>query len=1522
MFIVLSVALLIFCRKRARKEPPMETEYVSDTETNRLYEEIREVDRGSSYPPAETSTVYSYAKPNGVESTDEYSLVTAATFQKKTKDDPGNLNYSEVDFSNSGAASLHRAPCGYTDNALYSDPRVAQSSDVSHAEDASPLFTPLGLINALNLDRTGTEGADITVLCSFTFPGGRKLFCKGKCEEGNILVETTRDSEKRGRYSIDYKEGTYPVSETILYVGIAKLTRSDAGRYQCGLDRYVLDSYQDIEIRVTEGDSNLFKTKVTLRPFPTSVPSASTLTTTQILSSVPSSASPERTMQPQQGPTAPDGHGVVLYVRLTLVVMVIVLSASVLIFCRKRARKPRETADEAEYVNVTELILIQTCPHFLQADRECEEVREEDRGSRSPPIEILKRTRVNSPALRRICPSVQGPRPTAPPVVIQITSSTSSFGGLINALNLDRTETEGADITVLCSFSFPGGRKIFCKGKCEEGNILVETTGDSEKRGRYSIEYKGGTYPVSETILYVGIANLTRSDAGWYQCGLVRSALFPDSHQDIEIRVTEAPTSSKPKVTLRPFPTSVPSAPPERTTQPQQGQRDPDVTVLLVCCLCLWTRKYQSKQSVLLLSGAVLYVGLILVAMFIVLSVALLIFCRKRARKEPPMKTEYVSDTETNRLYEEIREVDRGSSSPPAETSTVYSYAKPNQPNGVESTDEYSLVTAATFQKKTKDDPGNLNYSKVDFSNSGVASLHSAPCGYTDNALYSDPRVAQSSDTKDDPINLNYSEVDSSNSSAASLHSAPCGDADNVLSAPRGTEGGDITVSCPFYLSGKRKIFCKGDCGKGDTLLQTTAHTAQKGRYSIRFKEGTAFPYSDTVLYVGITKLTKSDAGRYKCGFGRVFSPSYMEFEIRVEDGESFLDSSNLFTVSNLSLHTDHHAEFKLRTFISLPERTTQPQQGQTASDGVVLYVRLTLVIMVIVLSASVLIFCRKRARKPRALRDGNSGLTNAQNFVHTRTEGDNIKVGCSFPFPGGRKMFCKGKCEEGNILVETTIDSAQRGRYSIRYVAGTFPARETVLYVSITKLTKSDAGWYQCGLEDRPFPLLNSYQDFEIRVTDASLTSAPSASSLSSVPSSASPERTTHPQQGPTAPAGHGTFSLSFVFMDQEVSECGAVVRLTLVVMVIVLSASVLIFCRKRARKPRETADEAEYVNVTELILIQTCPHFLLADRECEEVREEDRGSRSPPIEMSTAVYYIKYSLHIFSTALRDGNSGLTNAQNLVRTGTEGDNIKVGCSFPLSRGRKMFCKGKCEEGNILVETTGDSAQRGRYSIRYVAGTFPARETVLYVSITKLTKSDAGWYQCGLKFRFGPDSYRDFEIRVTDAPASLTSAPSASSLSSVPSSASPERTTHPQQGPTAPAGHGVVLYVRLTLVVMVIVLSASVLIFCRKRARKPRETADEAEYVNVTELILIQTCPHFLLADRECEEVREEDRGSRSPPVEMSVLSTSHCRHFSEDKDPCKLTCFEEDLSLRAGPSPHSAPCGDPDNVLYFVLWD
>lgn len=50
---------------------------------DRVYEEIRNEDTQSRSPPAEISTVYTYTKPNGVETTnDNYSFVATASSQK------------------------------------------------------------------------------------------------------------------------------------------------------------------------------------------------------------------------------------------------------------------------------------------------------------------------------------------------------------------------------------------------------------------------------------------------------------------------------------------------------------------------------------------------------------------------------------------------------------------------------------------------------------------------------------------------------------------------------------------------------------------------------------------------------------------------------------------------------------------------------------------------------------------------------------------------------------------------------------------------------------------------------------------------------------------------------------------------------------------------------------------------------------------------------------------------------------------------------------------------------------------------------------------------------------------------------------------------------------------------------------------------------------------------------------------------------------------------------------------------
>ncbi|XP_051280319.1 uncharacterized protein LOC127376922 isoform X40 [Dicentrarchus labrax] len=293
---------------------------------------------------------------------------------------------------------------------------------------------------------------------------------------------------------------------------------------------------------------------------------------------------------------------------------------------------------------------------------------------------------------------------------------------LINAEIPVRTGSKGGNITVKCSFSFSGSRKIFCKRECEGKDILIETYNNRAQSGRYSIEYKEGTFPASKTILYVSITKLTKSDSGRYRCWLDR-AVFKDSTRDFELRVEDAPTTSKPKrktTTKAPFTPSVPSASTPTTTQSlssSSGSSTPSSSSPET------TNQPEQQQRA---AGPA----------------AVLIFCRKRASKpkEPPVETEYANGTEANRVYEEIREEDRQSRSPSAEISTAYTYAKYSKPDAVETTDEYSLITAAGPQNQTEDDLSKLTYSEVDLSNGAAALLHSAPRGDADNVVYSVPR--------------------------------------------------------------------------------------------------------------------------------------------------------------------------------------------------------------------------------------------------------------------------------------------------------------------------------------------------------------------------------------------------------------------------------------------------------------------------------------------------------------------------------------------------------------------------------------------------------------------------------------------------------------------------------------------------------------------------------------------------------------------------------------------------------------
>ncbi|XP_026010584.1 uncharacterized protein LOC113013692 [Astatotilapia calliptera] len=204
-----------------------------------------------------------------------------------------------------------------------------------------------GLVKAQTLPHRAEEGGSITVACKFYLPGSRKLFCKKKCEDGNILVETSDDAAQNGRYSIKY-EKTSTLSYT-LYVSITQLKQSDSGRYRCSLDRTLhTDGNDDFELIVTEA-STTSTPNGTLRPFSASVflSSASTPPTAQSLSSTSGSSTPSSASSETK-------HAdVLIYVGLILLVMIVVLSAALLIFyMKRRTTKPRGPPVETEYADM------------------------------------------------------------------------------------------------------------------------------------------------------------------------------------------------------------------------------------------------------------------------------------------------------------------------------------------------------------------------------------------------------------------------------------------------------------------------------------------------------------------------------------------------------------------------------------------------------------------------------------------------------------------------------------------------------------------------------------------------------------------------------------------------------------------------------------------------------------------------------------------------------------------------------------------------------------------------------------------------------------------------------------------------------------------------------------------------------------------------------------------------------------------------------------------------------------------
>ncbi|XP_041858918.1 polymeric immunoglobulin receptor-like [Melanotaenia boesemani] len=107
------------------------------------------------------------------------------------------------------------------------------------------------------------------------------------------------------------------------------------------------------------------------------------------------------------------------------------------------------------------------------------------------------------------------------------------------------------------------------------------------------------------------------------------------------------------------------------------------------------------------------------------------------------------------------------------------------------------------------------------------------------------------------------------------------------------------------------------------------------------------------------------------------------------------------------------------------------------------------------------------------------------------------------------------------------------------------------------------------------------------------------------------------------------------------------------------------------------------------------------------------------------------------------DGSTALNSPGVPLYSQAKGGSIRVKCSFTLAELYNLFfCKNKCKTQDVLVETSGFTAQSGRFGIEY------EKKGMFHVTISNLSLSDSGLYSCGVNVFSAPNPCNAFEIRV------------------------------------------------------------------------------------------------------------------------------------------------------------------------------
>ncbi|XP_023190634.1 uncharacterized protein LOC111608783 [Xiphophorus maculatus] len=254
------------------------------------------------------------------------------------------------------------------------------------------------------------------------------------------------------------------------------------------------------------------------------------------------------------------------------------------------------------------------------------------------------------------------------------------------------------------------------------------------------------------------------------------------------------------------------------------------------------------------------------------------------------------------------------------------------------------------------------------------------------------------------------------------------------------------------------------------------------------------------------------------------------------------------------------------------------------------------------------------------------------------------------------------------------------------------------------------------------------------------------------------------------------------------------------------------------------------------------------------------------------------------------------------------GSSVTVACSFGDSGRKRLFCRGECGKDEVLVQTDGVRADRGRYSIEYENR---LKSAVLLVTITQLTQSDSGRYRCKMDRTIRSDLHRDFYITVTDVPDPSTFTPTttqsfSSTSESFTTSVSSETTNLCQgmQRASDTKSNSNLLLLVLTPPFIIIIIALAVLLHWRKTsdeaqtapAEQPEETPEAATlYENTREEdglwrgvdVELYAVYHEIPDTRAAAEADEDDgsqteedaqlcfRSSDGPNVENIVMGTT-----------------------------------------------